>query len=87
MSAATWTVPHAPILDEWGEPFYDYGTRVDCYAWGENVTTLTDPGYVMHGFAGTSAAVPVIAGAAAILQGIAKANGQLLQVQRSCAPF
>ena len=78
VSAATSAAPHAPITDAYGMPSYHHGSRVDCYAWGENVTTLTDTGYATGGFASTSAAAAIIAGAAAILQGVAKANGRVL---------
>ncbi|MCY9508778.1 RICIN domain-containing protein [Paenibacillus larvae] len=59
--------------------FSDYGSRIDVYAWGNNVTTTTsdnnDPSKkYTDGFNGTSSASPIIAGAAVNLQGIAKAN-------------
>ncbi len=59
-------------------PFSNFGSRVDCYAWGEGVTTcgygdLHDGGgdrerHYTNTFDGTSSAAPIIAGAAAILQ-------------------
>jgi hypothetical protein len=65
-------------------PFSCYGSRIDCFAWGRHVTTCgfgdLDAG---HGdrdktytakFNGTSSAAPIVAGAAMILQGMAKAN-------------
>ena len=58
----------------------NYGSRVDCYAWGTRVVTT---GYgdlgsgVAHGFTAdftnTSAAAPIIAGAALALQGMYRA--------------
>ncbi|MCY9512140.1 S8 family serine peptidase [Paenibacillus larvae] len=58
-----------------------YGSRVDVYAWGENVTTTysnnDDPSIknlYRHNFNGTSSAAPIIAGAVVNLQGIAKAK-------------
>ncbi|QHZ50049.1 GlcNAc-binding protein A [Paenibacillus phage phiERICV] len=61
--------------------FSSYGSRIDVYAWGENVTTTYskdgDPSIrnlYTFGFNGTSSAGPIIAGAAVNLQGVAKAN-------------
>ncbi|QHZ50943.1 RICIN domain-containing protein [Paenibacillus larvae] len=61
--------------------FSNYGSRIDVYAWGENITTTYskdgDPSIknlYTFGFNGTSGATPIIAGAAVNLQGIAKAN-------------
>ncbi|MCY9523670.1 S8 family serine peptidase [Paenibacillus larvae] len=58
-----------------------YGSRVDVYAWGQNVTTTysdnDDPSIknlYRHTFNGTSSATPIIAGAVVNLQGIAKAR-------------
>ena len=69
----------------------NYGSRIDCFAWGENVTTTGgymsdddtelldagegDPnGEYTDSFEGTSAAAPIIVGAAALLQSHYKAN-------------
>ncbi len=63
----------------------NFGSRVDCYAWGQKVTTATShetdgsPGkYTTHehtyGFNGTSSASAIVAGAALIVQGAAKAK-------------
>jgi hypothetical protein len=49
-------------------PNSNFGNRVDCFAWGEGVFTLTRPR-----FNGTSAASAIIAGAAVALQGYSKA--------------
>ena len=62
----------------------NYGSRIDCYAWGNNVTTC---GYgdldngggnnnktYTSDFQNTSAASPIIAGAAILLQGMYDAN-------------
>jgi hypothetical protein len=59
--------------------FSNFGTRIDCYGWGENVATagygdLTPPGTADNNtytavFSGTSSASPIIAGAALIVQG------------------
>ncbi|WP_175964390.1 S8 family peptidase [Burkholderia pyrrocinia] len=59
--------------------FSEYGSRVDLFGWGYNVTTTTlDPsnpttGYT-HTFSGTSSANPIIAGVVASLQGVARAH-------------
>ncbi|SCX79381.1 choice-of-anchor D domain-containing protein [Nitrosospira sp. Nsp13] len=64
--------------------FSNFGSRVDCYAWGENVVTAgygdldngggdNDKTYTA-GFNGTSSASPIISGAALIVQGMNKAN-------------
>lgn len=57
-------------------PFSNYGSRVDCYGWGEGVTTCgygdlageETTNYYTNTFNGTSSAAPIIAGAAALLQ-------------------
>lgn len=59
-------------------PFSNFGSRVDCFAWGEGVTTtgygdlMGDdvPVYYTNTFSGTSSAAPVIAGAAALVQSL-----------------
>ncbi|SFN40027.1 Abnormal spindle-like microcephaly-assoc'd, ASPM-SPD-2-Hydin [Nitrosospira briensis] len=64
--------------------FSNFGSRVDCYGWGENVVTA---GYgdldggggdntrtYTSTFNGTSSASPIISGAALIVQGIYRAN-------------
>lgn len=64
-------------------PGSNFGSRVDCYAYGENVVT-TGPGFTPAGvlagsgttdeyrsdFGGTSAAAAIVAGAAVVLQGL-----------------
>lgn len=63
-------------------PFSNYGSRLDCYAWGEGVTTCgygdlegEDPtDAYTNTFSGTSSAAPIIAGAAALLQGLHQLN-------------
>ncbi|PMZ77565.1 S8 family serine peptidase [Pseudomonas sp. FW305-70] len=60
--------------------YSDYGSRVDLFSWGYNVTTtawsVNNPttGYT-HTFSGTSSANPIIAGVVASLQGVARAKG------------
>jgi hypothetical protein len=58
--------------------FSNFGSRIDCYSWGEAVTTcgfgdLAGTGaadFYTNKFDGTSSASPVIAGAAALLQSL-----------------
>jgi subtilisin family serine protease len=61
-------------------PFSNYGSRLDCFAWGETVTTcgygdLAGTGaadFYTNSFSGTSSASPIIAGAAALVQALHK---------------
>lgn len=63
-------------------PHSNYGSRINCYAWGENIDTLssdtTDSGasttMTMPNFDGTSGAAAIIAGAVLVLQGITQAQ-------------
>ena len=48
--------------------FSNFGSRIDCYAWGENVETLGNKNTYINNFNGTSSASPIITGAAALLQ-------------------
>lgn len=59
--------------------FSNFGSRVDCYAWGENVDTCysnSAGSTTMYtgGFGGTSSASPIVTGAAVIIQSIAEAS-------------
>jgi hypothetical protein len=60
--------------------FSNFGTRIDCYAWGECVETLGDGGQgnstnnATPIFGGTSAAAAIIAGVAVLTQSIAAAS-------------
>lgn len=72
VGAATHTHPHERTGDS------NFGGRINCYAWGENVYTLnTDydgsdlDGYTPT-FDGTSSASAIIAGAALIVQSVAR---------------
>jgi len=69
--------------------FSNYGGRVDVQGWGRKVATLDygdlqacgDPQRDRHytgEFAGTSSASPIVAGAAVILEGIARQRGRVL---------
>lgn len=61
-------------------PGSNFGERVDCYAWGEGVVTAgygwaggsTPTNSYTNRFGGTSAAAPIVAGAAVLLQGLHK---------------
>lgn len=72
VGAASSTAPHSRLS------FSNFGSRMDCYAWGENVDTSTSTtaspfsttAYT-GGFNGTSSASPIITGAALVVQGIA----------------
>lgn len=50
----------------------NYSTRINCFGWGNGVATIgyDDPSDPTNRFSGTSAAAPIIAGAAALLQSI-----------------
>jgi hypothetical protein len=68
VGAASSTAPHSRLS------FSNYGSRVDCYAWGESIDTTGD-GWTGNtttaytsGFGGTSGATPIVAGAAVLLQ-------------------
>ncbi len=50
-------------------PTSNFGTRVDCYAWGEDVVTCAASGYQLN-FGGTSAAAAIVAGVAVLAQSI-----------------
>jgi serine protease len=68
-------------------PFSNYGSRLDCFGWGESVTTCgfgdlagtVATNYYTNSFSGTSSAAPIAAGAAALLQMLhqAQAGGNL----------
>ena len=76
VGAASSNNPHSRL------GFSNFGNRVDCYAWGENIDTTGDPvgdsdnsDYTYtSSFSGTSGASPLIAAAALIVQGISSAN-------------
>ena len=59
----------------------NYGHRVDCQGWGENVCTTrwifgADPGWYKSDFGHTSAAASIIAGVAAVVQSVQQAAGR-----------
>jgi hypothetical protein len=60
------------LKHHWLDPS-NYGSRVDCYAWGEKVVTLGAlPNALDTEFSDTSAAAAIVAGVAAIVQGIVR---------------
>lgn len=68
VGAASSAAPHQRL------GFSNFGSRIDCFAWGENVDTCGD-GWTSTGintytnsFSGTSSASPIVAGAALLLQ-------------------
>ncbi len=71
-------VPHHKIY------YTNFGNRVDCYAWGENILTaglhpmssgMANNTYT-HQFGGTSGAAAIVAGVAIALQSMMEANHQ-----------
>lgn len=69
--------------------FSSFGSRVDCHAFGEGiVTTSSTPGQPYMGllpgtgFGGTSGASAILAGAAVMMQGMARARGTTLTPPR-----
>jgi hypothetical protein len=72
VGAASSTSPHSRL------GFSNFGSRIDCYGWGESVDTTsngtlfdTSTTTYTSAFNGTSSASPIIAGAALDVQGIA----------------
>ncbi|MDJ0619647.1 MAG: S8 family peptidase [Calothrix sp. MO_192.B10] len=73
VGAASSAIPHTRM------GFSNYGSRIDCYAWGENVNTCSSNNagsttVYTATFSGTSSASPIVTGAALAVQGIAEAN-------------
>jgi serine protease len=74
VGAASSTTPHTRL------GFSNYGSRIDCYAWGGDIDTTGD-GWTGNtttaytaSFGGTSGASPIVAGAAVAVQGLAQAS-------------
>jgi subtilase family protein len=63
-------------------PDSNFGDRINCYAWGNNVFTADDPpnqpsnSAYTDDFSGTSSASAIIAGVAILVQSIAEASGK-----------
>jgi hypothetical protein len=73
----------------------NYGTRIDCYAWDNNIWTTgyddgasipADPRKSYFGFSGTSGASAIIAGAALAIQGIAQRHQKGDLANGRCSP-
>ncbi len=86
VGAARSSAPHERLS------FSNFGSRIDCYAWGENIATCggfptsigtsLQTAYMLN-FAGTSGASAIVAGAAALLQSwAAKTFGNVLSTSR-----
>jgi hypothetical protein len=68
-------IPNAPMKDDAGNRKHSYGSRIDCFAWGEDIyTTWSGPSEPYAQFGDTSGAAAIIAGAALSIQGLAKIN-------------
>jgi Subtilase family len=50
-----------------------FGSRVDCYAWGDGVAAANGSGGYRDDFNGTSSAAAIIAGVAVVVQGMHRA--------------
>ena len=74
VGAAVSTTPHSRAS------FSNYGKRVNCYAWGDSIVTLstnvagTNLTAVTYAFNGTSGAGAIVAGAAISVQGMANSH-------------
>jgi len=79
--------PRDGFVDRARLAFSNYGSRVDAQGWGRKVATLDygdlqacagDHRHYTGEFSGTSSASPIVAGAAVILEGFARARGRVL---------
>jgi subtilisin family serine protease len=77
VGAASSTMPHQRL------GFSNFGSRIDCFAWGQDIDTCGD-GWIgtttnayITGFGGTSGASPIITGAALILQSLRAASSSV----------
>jgi len=73
VGAGSSTTPHTRLS------FSNFGSRIDCYGWGENVNTCSSTSVgsttsYTSLFNGTSSASPIITGAALAVQGMAEAG-------------
>ncbi len=76
VGAASSSAPHAR------SSFSNYGSRIDCYGWGDSIETTGDgwtgnaSNTYTSSFGGTSGASPIVAGAAVIVQSWLIQHGQ-----------
>jgi hypothetical protein len=76
VGAASSTAPHQRLS------FSNYGSRIDCFAWGQNIDTCgdgwtgTDTTTYTTSFGGTSGASPIVTGAALLMQSWAVKKGR-----------
>jgi len=75
VAAATSSIPHERSI--WGVEASNFGSRIDCYAWGDSIVTsgkgtLGGSGVTSYRneFGGTSGAGAIIAGCALLVQGL-----------------
>ncbi|KAL2206738.1 subtilisin-like protein [Sarocladium strictum] len=74
VTMASSTAPHTRMSET------NYGSRIDAYAWGQNITTTSVTSVYPYGdsytaqFGGSSGAAPIVAGAALSIQGMVFAN-------------
>lgn len=68
--------PHFRMTKTLDNSESNFGNRIDCYAWGQEIKTTGGPNQndYEHSFGSTSGASAMIAGAALIVQGLAKAH-------------
>lgn len=88
VAAATSSIPHERSI--WGVEASNFGSRIDCYAWGDSIVTCGKGTLYGSGvnsyrneFGGTSGAGAIIAGCALLVQGLhfGKKNSLLLPAQ------
>ena len=76
VGAASSAAPHERL------GFSSFGSRIDCFAWGENIDTCGDgwtgtaTNVYTTGFGGTSGASPIVTGAALLLQSWRESRGE-----------
>jgi hypothetical protein len=75
VGAGSSAAPHSRLS------FSNFGSRIDCYAWGENIQTTGDgwtgnlTNTYTNSFGGTSGASPIVTGAALVLQSLRVSKG------------
>jgi subtilase family protein len=76
VGSATSTPPHYRMTRTGYNSESNFGKRVDCYAWGQDIFTTGGPNTTDYDlfFGSTSGASAIIAGAALLIQGLAKAH-------------